>query len=405
MTTPSRELNDLIQNLPAAQSNIDPDVSSKWLMNVHFANGYDTDINEVIEIMESFSPGAEIKIQYLLTNRLMHNDSPSNYILETLWHYLSEGDESRLKSLMGQLEPQLRATDYKVRINQKTNDARHLAVLIAMLDGLGSSDTDYTKQFAKILYRQPDHPEALQGLAMIQRLKGDDFNRVANAYLSEHLAQGHELTTQDPRKLALIQTLFSTPDSLMEYAGMALTNTMNDLPFERVLHKREQYVDNFKAKIDISMEWLKQALNTDTQRTFLDQISQMFYLISDSNWRVSSNHPVITEILEHLYAKLDESSVDWHQSLGKAILRRTPIGPISHIHAAGNAVLRSSKDLVLKMLAHKYLSEFSTDELVEAFATKQKILVEVYKHTGNAELIPHMDTQQKHASISHDLGL
>ena len=405
MNTPSRELNELLQTLPEAQSNIEPDVSSKWLMNVHFANGYDKDINEAIEIMEGFSPGTEIKIQYLLTNHLMHNDSPSNYILQTLWHYLSEGDEDRLQSLRSQLEPQLRASDYKARINQKTHDAHHLTVLILLLEGMGSSDIDYAMEFAKLLYRKPDHPEALEGLALIRRLKADEYNRVPNAYLCEHLAQGHELTTKDPRILALIEILYSTPETLIEYAGMALTKTMEDLPFERVLHKQEQYINNFKAKIDISMEWLKKSVNAETRRVFLAHLSQMFYLISDSNWRASSNNTAITEILDYLYRRLDDSFDDWHEALGKAILRRTPVGPINAINAAGNAVLKSNKDLVMKMLAHKYLSLFNTDELLDSFATKQNILVEIYKHTGNAKLIPHMDAQQKHASISHDLGI
>jgi hypothetical protein len=403
MDTPSRTLKNLLDKMPIAQSDIPHDGASSWLLDLRFANER-YDINEAIEIMESFSPGAERNTQFALTHALLHTNFADSFVLKMLWHYLKEGDRKRLDGLRAQLMPQLEATEYKVRINLNTNDAHHLAVLIMLLDGMGATDIDYSRAFSKLLCRKPDHPEALEGLALIQRLKADEFNRVSSAYLGEHLEQGHELVTQDARRMALIQTLFAEPSQMMSYAAMSLSKTMEGLPREPRLRNPERFLENFKVKIDISIAWIKQSLCPSTEKDLLAEMNQMFFLIMQDDWRQKDNVVVTVQILDYLCEQLDQNQIHWEEPMGRALCRRNR-GVYDPIYAAGLSLLKSNNYLVMKTLSHKILGDLNTEELVEKFANKKEVLVEVYKHSGNAELICHMNPKQKHASISHDLGM
>jgi hypothetical protein len=403
MDTPSPTLKNLLDKMPIAQADIPHDGASSWLLDLRFANeGYD--INEAIEIMESFYPGAERNTQFALTHALLHTNYADSYVLKMLWYYLKEGDRDRLDGLRAQLRPQLEATEYKARINLKTNDAHHLTVLIMLLDGMGSTDMDYSKELSRLLYRKPDHADALEGLALIKRLKADEFNRVSSAYLSEHIAQGHELITQDERKLALINTLFSDSNDLMTYASTSLHKTMENLPSEPALRHPDRYLKNFKEKIDISISWIKKSLNSETEKEFISQIDHMFFMIMQDDWRQEDNAQLIDQILDYLCEQLDQLQAPWKIPLEKALCRRHR-GVYDPVYAAGLSLLKSTKHIVMKTLSHKILSELDAKELAEKFAAKKSVLVEIYKHTGNADLIAHMDNKHKHASISHDLGI
>ena len=402
--TPSPTLQHLLDTMPVAQSCIANDAATSWLSDLYFGNGNDADINEAIEIMSSFRGDAETNTQFAMTHALLHSKSPNPYVLKMLWHYLKEGDRDRLDRLRAQLIPQLAATDHKARINLKTHDAHQLSVLIMLLDGLGASDSDYPRAFSKLLYRTPDHPEALDGLALIKRLKADQFNQVSSAYLSEHLEQGHELVTQDARRMALIQTLFAEPAEMMGYAAMSLTKTMEGLPKEPRLRNPEPHLESFKEKIDISMAWIKQSLSPNTENDLLAEMDHMFYLIMEDDWRIDKNHELNIQILDYLCKQLEQHKAPWELALQRALCRRHR-GVYDPIYAAGLSLLKSGKYLVMKTLSHKILDELSTEDLVEKFANKKEVLVEVYKHSGNAELISHMDPKHKHASISHDLGI
>lgn len=402
--TPSPTLQHLLDTMPVAQSCIANDAATSWLSDLYFGNGNDADINEAIEIMRSFRGDAETNTQFALTHAVLNSNHPNPYVLKMLWHYLKEGDRDRLDGLRAQLMPQVSATEYKARINLKTNDAHQLTVLIMLLDGMGSTDIDYPRAFSKLLYRKPDHPEDLEGLALIQRLKADEFNRVSSAYLCEHLEQGHELVTQDARRMALIQTLFAEPSQMMGYAAMSLSKTMESLPREPRLRNPERHLKNFKEKIDISIAWIQQSLNPTTEKDLLAEMDHMFFLMMDYDWRHEDNSTLIGQILDYLCQQLDKHNTPWQLALERSLCRRHR-GVYDPVYAAGLSLLKFSKNVVMKTLSHKILGNLTAEELVEKFANKKEVLVEVYKHSGNAELIEHMDPKHKHASISHDLGM
>lgn len=411
----------LNQALSNAYASASPEKAVAWMEKAYTANNFDMNLNQ---LHRTLLRAADDNIKTIskafdgvIAQVLVHDKRHREQYLDTLWHFVSEGDEKRLCGLREQISAQL--IDAK-QIEHYGLNPKHWFILYLLVEGDHQTKLKYRAEFAKQIYTNQNSTSIQECLDLMMRLMPKSYQDLGHAYTAIHLDLKMPFGA-DEDELNLIEKLFPNPFNRMRHANAALKRELVMLknllkhdhsnPENRINVTPQQRIENV-------LRLVSHALTSETRPFFLHNLANSLLTaysqdmsqvgdIADPQYQKPIQD--IFQRLHQLTQGLEALNIPWRDAFRHSFnsAQNSFNTDLTSFHQAAEKTLANPKNEspLLKLAALMALDELSTQQLVEQCAGNIPVLTSVYKLTQNTELLPYLDGKARHACIEHDMGL
>jgi hypothetical protein len=411
----------LSQALSNAYSSPSPEKAAAWMEKAYAANNFDLNLNQLRRALLD-AAGENQKIisdafDRVVAQVLVHDKRHREQYLDTLWHFVSEGDDQRLFKLREQISAQLVNAE---QIEHSSLNPKHCMMLYLLVDGHAQSELKYRAELAKQIYVNMDSTSVQECLDLMVRLKPESYSDLGNAYTAIHLDLKMPFGA-DEDELNLLSKLFPNPFNRMRHANAAMKRELailKDLLSHNPQDPKTLLNVSPRQRIDNVLKLVGHALKPETLNFFLTNLtdslrtaySQDMLQVGDiADPQYEDAIKDIFQRLRQLTQGLDNLNTPWRDAFKQSFSSyRNPVNSAgTTYHQAAEKTLSNTHthSPLLKLVALLALDELSTEQLVEQCAGNIPVLASLYKLTHNAELLPYLDGKARHACIEHDMGL
>jgi hypothetical protein len=411
-------LNQALSNAYASSS---PEKAVAWMEKAYAANNFDLNLNQLHRTLLS---AADDNIKTIsnafdgvIAKVLVHDKRHREQYLDTLWHFVSEGDEKRLFRLREQISVELAGAE---QIKHSGLNPKHWFMLYLLVEGDIQTKLIYRTELAKQIYVNQDSTPVQECLDLMLRLNPESYFDLGSAYTTIHLDLKMPFGA-DKEELNLIEKLFHNHFNRMSHANAALKReliTLKDL-LTHDTHDPENLLNvTPQHRINNVLRLVGHALTPETLNFFLQNLtdslrsaySQDMSQVGDiADPQYEKPIQDIFQRLRQLTQGLNELNIPWREAFKQSFSSyRNPVNSDdTTYHQAAEQTLSNTHihSPLLKLVALLALDELSTEQIIKQCAGNIPVLASLYKLTHNAELLPYLDGKARHACIEHDMGL